>query len=52
MGDLLTALSFIAMILAPCVVAMGTGVAEGAELGVRNPAELEARRSHRAYIPG
>ena len=41
MMELLTALSFVAMILAPCLVAMKTGVADGADLGSRGRTEAD-----------
>jgi hypothetical protein len=52
MMDLLTIMTFFAMILSPCLVAMSTGIATGAELGVRDPSEPGFADSDYLYIPG
>ncbi len=40
------------MVLAPCFVAMATGIPAGAELGVRDPSESGFPDSDHPYIPG
>jgi hypothetical protein len=51
MVDFMVGLAFMVMVLAPCVVAMGTGMHAGADLGVRDPAEGKGLHSGRVLIP-
>jgi hypothetical protein len=52
MTDLLVILAFFAMVLSPCIVAMATGIPNGAELGVRDPSEPGCSDAEHLYIPG
>jgi hypothetical protein len=49
---MLVAFAFLAMVLAPCLVALMNGVCDGAELGVRDPSEPRHQDSDHVYIPG
>lgn len=51
MIDWFVLLGFIAMILAPCLVAMSTGVPYGAELGVRDLTEPRFEDLDKSFIP-
>jgi hypothetical protein len=52
MASFLIAGAFILMILAPCMVAMGTGLHEGADHADRlDPEDLEELAASRARVP-
>jgi hypothetical protein len=51
MVDILVIFIFLTMVLAPCLVAMATGIPTGAELGARDPSEPRYADSDHPYIP-
>ncbi len=51
MTDLLVLLVFLAMVLAPCFVAMSTQIPTGADLGVRDASEPRFSDSDVPFIP-
>jgi hypothetical protein len=50
--DWLVFFGFMTMVLSPCVVAMATGLTDGADLGVRDPSEPHFEGSDGIYIKG
>ena len=51
MTDVFVALAFMTMVITPCVVALRSGVVTGADLGVRDLAELLSEHPREAFIP-
>ena len=52
MHEVITLLSFLLMLMAPCMVALHTGLHDGAEGYMREEAELEDMQLRHRSVPG